>query len=154
MGTSTDRIEKKILIRAPRSRVWRALTTPSELGKWFRVDLHGDSFTPGAEVAGKVLHPGYEHVTWRVWIERVEPERLFSWSWHPYAVEPGFDYSKEPRTLVVFELAEVPEGTMLTVVESGFDAIPAGRRAEAFRMNEGGWSAQMENVARHVLASL
>ena len=149
-ATSTDRIEKQIVLRAPRAKVWRALADASQFGSWFGVDLKGASFAPGARVRGRVTHPGYEHLTWDVVIERMEPERLLSWRWHPYAVDPKVDYSKEPTTLVVFELKDAPEGTLLTVVESGFDQIPLARRAEAFRMNDGGWTAQTANIERHV----
>jgi uncharacterized protein YndB with AHSA1/START domain len=151
--TSTDRIEKTIVLRAPRARVWRALADAPAFGAWFGVDLTGASFAPGACVRGKITHPGYEHVTWDVVIERMEPERLLSWRWHPYAVDPKVDYSKEPTTLVVFELQDVPEGTRLRVVESGFDQIPLARRAEAWRMNDQGWAKQMENIERHVYRS-
>jgi uncharacterized protein YndB with AHSA1/START domain len=146
---TSDRIEKKILLRAPRSRVWRALSTVEEFNAWFGVKLAG-TFTPGATIRGKSTYPGYEHLDIEMQVERVEPEHLFSLRWHPYAVEKGVDYSKEPTTLVEFRLEEVPEGTQLTVVESGFDRIPAGRRAEAFRMNEGGWAEQVKNIERHV----
>jgi uncharacterized protein YndB with AHSA1/START domain len=145
----TDRIEKTVVLRAPRSRVWRAIADAEEFGTWFGVKLQG-RFTPGARVQGQVTIPGYEHVTMDVTIERVDPERLFSWRWHPAAVEPGFDYSAEPTTLVEFRLEEVPGGTRLTVTESGFDRIPLARRAKAYEENEGGWAAQLENIARHV----
>ncbi|HET9315289.1 MAG TPA: SRPBCC family protein [Vicinamibacteria bacterium] len=149
METSTDRIEKEIVMRAPRSRVWRALTDAREFGRWFRADIQ-DDFVAGKPARGHITHPGYEHVAFEVEVERIEPERLFSFRWHPYAVDPKKDYSKEPTTLVVFELDEVPEGTRLRVTESGFDGIPVERRAEAFRMNSGGWEAQVKNIARHV----
>src|SRR5262245_14892734 len=113
--SSTDRIERKILLHVPPRRVWRALTDAAEFGAWFGVRIEG-TFAPGAHVRGSVTHPGYEHVVFDITIERMEPERLFSWRWHPYAVEPGVDYSAEPTTLVVFTLEEVPGGTMLTVV--------------------------------------
>src|SRR5262245_4321551 len=147
--TTTDRIEKEIVLRAPRARVWRALTDAGEFGAWFRVKLDGQ-FAVGERIAGKVTHPGYEHVTWEVTVERMDAERLFSFRWHPYAVDPKVDYSAEPTTLVEMSIAAADGGTMLSVVESGFDKIPAERRAEAFRMNEGGWEAQMKNVERHV----
>ena len=149
---STDRIEKEIVMRAPRSRVWRALTDAREFGRWFRADIK-DDFVAGRPARGRITHPGYEHVAFEVEVERIEPERLFSFRWHPYAVDPNKDYSKEPATLVVFELDEVPEGTRLRVTESGFDLIPAERRAEAFRMNSGGWEGQVKNIARHVAES-
>ncbi len=134
--TSTDRIEKRILLRAPRSRVWRALTDAREFGAWFRVALEGP-FAEGTTVRGRITYPGYEHVTMEMLIERMDPERLFSYRWHPYAVSPDVDYSAEPSTL-------------LTIVESGFDRLPSERRAEAFRMNDRGWAEQTENIARHV----
>jgi len=146
---NSDRIEKKILLRAPRSRVWRALTNAEEFGTWFRVKLEG-KFTAGERIRGRITHPGYEHVTMEVTVERMDDEKLFSFRWHPYAIDPKIDYSTEPTTLVEFRLQEVAEGTMLTVVESGFDQIPSERRAEAFRMNSQGWAAQMENIRRHV----
>ena len=149
MKPSTDRIEKKILLRAPKSRVWRALTNSDEFGSWFRVNLES-GFAVGRTVKGKVTYPGYEHVTFSVEVERMDAERLFSFRWHPYAVDPKVDYSAEPATLVEFRLEEAAGGTMLTVVESGFDQVPAGRRDEAFRMNSQGWAIQMENIQRHV----
>ena len=149
IATGTDRIEKEIVLRAPRSRVWRALTDAKEFGKWFGAEMT-DAFAPGARARGRITHRGYEHVTLDVQVERMEPERLFSWRWHPHAVDPKQDYSKEPTTLVVFELEEVPEGTRLKVTESGFDRIPPARRAEAFRLNSAGWASQLESVARHV----
>lgn len=146
---STDRIEKSIFLRAPRARVWRAITTPEKFNSWFGVNLEG-AFAPGARVSGRITIPGYEHVNMEITIERVEPERLFSYRWHPYAIEPGVDYSDEPTTLVEFRLDEAPGGTKLTVIESGFDRIPETRRAEAFRMNEKGWEGQLKNIERHV----
>ena len=149
MTSTTDRTEKTILLRAPKSRVWRALTNADEFGTWFRVRL-ASNFAVGKKVAGKVTYPGYEHVTFSVEVERMDDERLFSFRWHPYAVDPKVDYTKEPATLVEFRLEDEADGTRLTVVESGFDRIPAGRRDEAFRMNSQGWATQMENVRRHV----
>jgi uncharacterized protein YndB with AHSA1/START domain len=147
----TDRLEKSIFLRAPRSRVWRAISNPEEFGSWFRVKLEG-AFAPGARVLGRITYPGYEHMRLEMAIERMEPERLFSYRWHPYAVEAGVDYSGEPTTLVEFRLEEANGGTRLTVIESGFDRIPLARRAEAFRMNEQGWAEQLENIERHVAA--
>jgi len=149
-GSSSDRIEKEVVIRAPRERVWRALTEGREFGAWFGARVGEGTFAPGARVRGAITHPGYEHVILDLKIERVEPGRLLSWRWHPHAVEAGRDYSAEPTTLVVFELSDVPEGTRLTVVESGFDAIPAARRAEAWRSNDGGWAAQVRRIEQHV----
>ena len=152
MDTSTDRIEKKILLRAPRSRVWRALTTAEEFGAWFGVKLES-ALAPHARVHGQITHPGYEHLKMEITVERVDPEQLFSYRWHPYAVDPKVDYTKEPTTLVEFQLEQVADGTLLTVVESGFDQIPLARRAEAYRMNSGGWAEQLHNIERHVAAS-
>jgi uncharacterized protein YndB with AHSA1/START domain len=146
---STDRIEKNIVLRAPRSRVWRAIASADEFGAWFGVKLEG-AFAPGARVKGRITSPGYEHVIMDITIERIDPERLFSYRWHPHAVEPGVDYSGEPTTLVEFHLDEVAGGTRLRVVESGFDRIPLARRAEAFRMNDQGWGEQLKNIERHV----
>lgn len=145
----TDRIEKKILLRAPRSRVWRALTDAEEFGSWFGVKLP-TGFAVGQQVTGRITHPGYDHLELTVSVEQMDPERLLSFRWHPHAVDPDFDYSKEPTTLVEFRLEAAAEGTLLTVVESGFDAIPPARRDVAFRMNDDGWSTQMENIRRHV----
>ena len=150
MNPSTDRIERKILLKAPRSRVWRALSNAEEFGNWFGVALKGKTFAAGKRVQGQITYPGYEHVVFDVVIERMEPERLISWRWHPAAVEPSIDYSKEPTTLVEFELKDVEGGTLLSVVESGFDSIPPSRRLEAFRMNSGGWDEQMKNIKKHV----
>jgi len=148
---STDKIQKKIVLRAPRSRVWRAIADAKEFGSWFGVELEG-SFAPGVRVQGRITVPGYEHVTMEITIERIDPERLFSYRWHPYAIDPAVDYSSEPTTLVEFRLEEVSGGTELTVTESGFDRIPAARRAEAFRMNDQGWAEQLANIARYVAA--
>jgi uncharacterized protein YndB with AHSA1/START domain len=148
---STDRIEKQVVLRAPRSRVWRALTDAKEFGAWFGVKLRS-GFTAGARVQGQITYPGYEHVTLDITIVRLDPETDFSWRWHPNAVDPGVDYSKEPTTLVELHLEEVEGGTRLTVVESGFDGIPLARRAEAFEANDGGWAEQIENIRRHVSA--
>jgi uncharacterized protein YndB with AHSA1/START domain len=150
--SSTDRIEKKLVLRAPRARVWRAITNVQEFNAWFGVTLEGE-FEPGARMRGKITSKGYEHVTFEIAIERVERERVFSYRWHPYAIEPDVDYSAEPMTLVEFTLDDADDGTLLTIVESGFDAIPASRRAKALEMNDQGWSAQLHNIARHVGSS-
>jgi uncharacterized protein YndB with AHSA1/START domain len=148
-SSSTDRIERKILLRAPRSRVWRALCDSAEFGTWFGVKVEG-TFAPGARVRGAITHKGYEHVTWDITIERMEPERVCSWRWHPHAVEPGVDYAAEPTTLVVFELEDAAGGTQLTVVESGFDQVPLARRAQAYRMNGEGWTYQVQAIEAYV----
>ena len=150
MNSLTDRIEKEILLKAPVSRVWRALSNAEEFGNWFGVALKGQVFAVGKHVRGNITYPGYEHVMFDVVVERMEPERLLAFRWHPHAVERDVDYSPEPTTLVVFELKEVPEGTLLTLVESGFDNIPEARRQEAFRMNGRGWDGQMRNIEKHV----
>jgi uncharacterized protein YndB with AHSA1/START domain len=145
---NSDRIEKEILLRAPRSRVWRALTNAEEFGTWFRVKLEG-SFAVGKTISGRITSPGYEHATMEVMVERMDAEELFSYRWHPYDTEPE-PGSSEPTTLVEFRLKDVPDGTLLTISESGFDQLPAGRRDEAFRQNSEGWRIQLENIARHV----
>lgn len=147
--TVPDRIEKKIVLRAPRSRVWRALTDAGEFNQWFKVALAGE-FRAGQRIAGPITHPGYEYLTMEAWVERMEPESLFSFRWHPFAIERGVDYSKEPTTLVEFRLEEVPEGTLLTVSEAGFQQLPAARRSPAHEANSGGWAAQLQNIERHV----
>lgn len=144
-----DRIEKSITLHAPVARVWQALTDHTQFGDWFKVKLDGP-FVPGETARGRVTHPGYEHVEWKAVVKEMQPERLFSFTWHPYAIEPGKDYGMEPPTLVEFRLTPVDGGTLLELSESGFDAIPAHRRAEAFRMNEQGWAQQMRNVESYV----
>ncbi len=145
----SDRIEKRIELRAPVSRVWRALTDYREFGEWFRVKLNGP-FVPGQVSRGQITYPGYEHLQWEATVQGMEPERLFSFTWHPYAVDPKADYSTEPPTLVEFRLEEIAGGTLLLLTESGFDKLPAERRLEAFPRNEGGWTEQMKNIERHV----
>ena len=145
----TDRIEKPVELKAPVARVWRALTDHREFGQWFRVRLEGP-FVPGEVARGHITYPGYEHLHWEAVVQRMEPERLFSFTWHPYAIDPNQDYSGEPPTLVEFTLEKTATGTRLRIVESGFDKIPAKRRDEAFRMNDRGWSIQSENIAQHV----
>jgi uncharacterized protein YndB with AHSA1/START domain len=145
----SDRIEKTIELKASVSRVWRALTDHREFGTWFRVRLDGP-FEPGQVSRGRITYPGYEHLRWDAVVQKMEPERLFSFTWHPYAVDPSQDYSNEPSTLVEFTLQPIPGGTLLRVVESGFDRLPASRRVEAFRMNDSGWGQQIKNIERHV----
>jgi uncharacterized protein YndB with AHSA1/START domain len=146
---NTDRIEKRVVLRAPRSRVWRAISDAKEFGTWFRITLDG-AFVAGSRVRGS-------HGKFKVemQIERIEPERYFSYRWHPYPNDPEQDYSAEPMTLVEFTLEDVEGGgagggTVLTIVESGFDRIPLARRAEAFRMNTEGWGGQIKNLAAYV----
>jgi uncharacterized protein YndB with AHSA1/START domain len=148
---TNDRIEKQIELKAPVSRVWRALTDYKEFGEWFRVKLEGP-FVAGQVAEGFITWPGYEHLRMEVVVQKIEPERYFSYTWHPYALDPKVDYSKETPTLVEFTLEKSVTGTMLRVTESGFDKIPAGRRAEAFRMNDNGWAQQMKNIESHVAA--
>ena len=147
--STTDRIEKTLVLNATRAEVWRAISSAEDFGAWFGVKLDGP-FAPGARVTGRITIPNYDHLTLALDIERMDRERLFSYRWHPYAVDPNKDYSTEPTTLVEFTLEDAPGGTKLTVVESGFDRIPADRRAEAFRMNEGGWTAQVRNIDQYV----
>ncbi len=144
-----NRIEKRIELKAPIARVWRGLTDYREFGEWFLVKLEGP-FVPGQITRGHITYPGYEHLKWEAVVQKMEPERLFSFTWHPGAVDPKIDYSKETPTLVEFRLEETPGGTLLVLTESGFDKIPSHRRDEAYRMNEGGWSEQMKNIERYV----
>jgi len=149
----TDRIERSVVINAPRERVWRALSEAESFGTWFGANLKGQAFAPGQRVRGPMTGCGHEHILFDVVVERVEPQRLFSFRWHPLAIDPAVDYSKEEPTLVTFTLKDAPgNGTLLTVVESGFDAVPPHRRQEAFRMHGTGWDVQLANVARHVTA--
>lgn len=149
MATDTDRIEKKTVLRAPRAKVWRALTDAAEFGVWFGVKLEG-SFVPGKSIHGTITHPGYEHLRAELVIETIEAERYFAFRWHPHAIDPAKDYSKESTTLVEFTLAETSGGTELTIVESGFDRIPEERRVKAFHGNAEGWELQITNIERHV----
>lgn len=146
---STDRIEKTVILRAPRSRVWRALSQADQFGAWFGIVLEG-AFAPGAQLTGRLASPGHEHLILEIVVERVEPEHLLSYRWHPYPVQPGVDYAAEPMTLVEFHLADVTDGTRLTVIESGFDGLPPARRGIAFRMNEQGWAEQLTHIAEYV----
>lgn len=145
----TDRIEKNIELNAPIERVWRALTDHEEFGAWFGVRLDGP-FVPGEIARGRITHPGYEHVKWEATIKRMDRPHYFSFTWHPYAVDPDVDYSGEKPTLVEFRLEPISAGTRLTVVESGFGALPAHRRPDALRMNEEGWAGQMKNIEAYV----
>jgi len=145
----SNHIEKRIELKAPVSRVWRALTDYREFGEWFRVKLNGP-FVAGQVSRGQVTYPGYEHVQWEAVVQKMEPERLFSFTWHPFSVDPKIDYSKETPTLVEFRLEKTASGTLLLLTESGFDKIPIGRRLEAFRMNDGGWTEQMKNIENYV----
>src|SRR3979411_3358306 len=158
---STDRIEKKILLHAPRQRVWRALSDSAEFGRWFGVKFDGQ-FAPGASIRGVIVpttvnaevakaQKEFEGMPFEITIEQMQPERLFSFRWHPFAVERGVDYSTEPTTLVVFALEEVADGVMLTVTESGFDRIPLARRAKAFTANEQGWSMVIKLIAEYLV---
>jgi len=157
---NTDRIEKKILLRAPLQRVWRALSDSTQFGAWFGVKFDAP-FTPGARITGKIVgttvdadvakaQKQYEHIPFEITIDRIEPERLFFFRWHPNAVEPGVDYSKEPTTLISFTLKEVANGVMLTVTESGFDQIPLARRAKAFTANEQGWGMVIQLIEKYL----
>lgn len=145
----SNSIEKSIEMNAPVARVWRALTDYHEFGAWFRVDMHAP-FEVGKEASGNILYPGFEHIVWRAVIKEMREPDLFSFTWHPYAIEPGVDYSAEEPTLVEFRLQPTATGTKLTVTESGFDKVPSHRRSEALRMNEGGWAEQVKNIKRHV----
>lgn len=142
-------IEKKIELNAPVSRVWRALTDYREFGEWFRVKIDGP-FTPGQTSTGHITYPGYEHLKWEAVVQEMDPEQYFSYTWHPYAIDPSVDYSTETPTLVEFRLEKTAKGTLLTVTESGFEDIPDARRDEAFRKNDGGWAQQIKNIESYV----
>ena len=159
----TDRIEKQVLLKASRARVWKALTDAKEFGEWFGVRFDGP-FVAGAPLHGVIvptqadadvakLQEPYAGRAFDITVDRIEPQRLFSFRWHPYAVEPGSDHSKEPTTLVMFALEEHPGGIRLTVTESGFDQVPLDRRAAAFAANEGGWEKQMTLIEKHLAAA-
>jgi uncharacterized protein YndB with AHSA1/START domain len=148
-ATTTDRIEKQILLRAPRSRVWQALTDSKEFGTWFKVDLAGP-FRLGIPDTGRITHPGNEHVVLDLTAEKIEPETLFSYRWHPNAIDPAIDYSGEPTTLVEFTLEDAPGGTLLKIVESGFERIPIARRAAALKGNDAGWAGQVKAIERYL----
>ena len=145
----SDRIEKRIELAAPVSRVWRALTDYREFGQWFGVKLEGP-FAAGQVSRGHITHPGYEHLKWEAVVQKMEPQRLFSFTWHPYAIDPNIDYSEETPTLVEFRLEGTASGTLLLITESGFDKVPSHRRLDAFRMNDGGWAQQLKNIEKHV----
>jgi uncharacterized protein YndB with AHSA1/START domain len=160
MASSTDRIEKKILLRAPRERVWHAISDSKQFGSWFGVEFKAP-FVAGAHMMGRMAptkvdpevaknQEPYAGALFECTVESVEPMRLFSFRWHPFAVDPGVDYSGEPSTLVAFELEEVAGGTRLTITESGFDRIPLERRAKAFAANDGGWTAQSRLIEKYL----
>ncbi len=150
---NSDRIERGIVIQAPRRRVWRALTTADEFGRWFGVNLEGQAFEAGQAARGPLVYPGYEHIIFDVVVEGIEEMDSFSYRWHPYAVDPSLDYTTEPPTLVRFTLMDAPRNsTSVTVVESGFDRVPSQRRLEAFRMSSRGWEYQLDNLMQHVVA--
>ena len=160
MATSTDRIEKSVLLRAPRERVWRAISDSKQFGRWFGVQFDGP-FVAGASIVGKMVtttvdaevakrQEAYKGHRFEFVVDRIEPMRFFSFRWHPFAMDSSVDYSKEPSTLVAFVLEEVQDGTKLTVTESGFDQIPIERRAKAFAANEGGWTAQMKLIEKYL----
>jgi uncharacterized protein YndB with AHSA1/START domain len=157
---ASDHIEKQAVLKAPVARVWNAVSEATEFGKWFGVAFNGP-FIEGKRLNGRIvpttvdpevakMQKPYEGMPFEFLVDRIEPGRRISFKWHPFAIEKGVDYSNEPMTLIVFDLEEVPRGTRLTITESGFDRIPAGRRAKAFAANEGGWEKQMELVAKYL----
>jgi uncharacterized protein YndB with AHSA1/START domain len=161
MTTATsDRIEKQIVLHAPRARVWRALTNADEFGRWFGVKFDGP-FSAGAAMRGVIVpttvdaavaraQQAYAGTAFDITVDRLEPERLFSFRWHPYAIEPGVDYSLEPTTLIVFTLDDAPGGILLKVTESGFGRIPVERRAKAFSANDQGWAIQVTLIEKYL----
>ena len=144
MPSSTDRIEKSVVFDAPRQRVWRAITDVAQFNQWFGVVLVSP-FTPGAEITGKIDYPGYEHLDMTLWIDRIEPERFFSFRWHPHAIDPNIDYSDEPKTLVTFTVEDSGAKTKLTLHQSGFEAIE-GRVSHVT-----GWTSCFERFAHYML---
>ena len=148
-ATETNVIEKEIVLRAPRSRVWRAIADAEQFGEWFGMKFDG-AFKPGQEMSGKFTNPKYAHITLYMTIVDIDPETLFSYRWHPGALDTTVDYSQEATTLIEFRLSDADGGTKLTVIESGFDELPEWRRAEAFKMNSGGWTSQVENIRKYV----
>jgi uncharacterized protein YndB with AHSA1/START domain len=160
MATDTDRIEKQILLRAPLERVWKAISDARQFGTWFGVEFD-EQFAPGASMGGRIvptkvdqevakMQEAYSGTAFDITLERIEPMSLFSFRWHPYAVEPDTDYSKEPTTLVTFVLQKVADGVLLTITESGYDQVPLERRAEAFKANEQGWAIQTTLIEKYL----
>ena len=149
MTADTNTIRKTLILKAPQEKVWHALTDHAAFGAWFRVAIDR-AFVAGERSTGRLRVPGYEHVKWDVTVREIRPMTLFSYTWHPFAVEADMDYSDEEPTLVEFHLEPVEDGTRLTVTETGFDLVPAHRRVEALRMNSLGWGAQMEHVRVYV----
>ena len=150
MSISMDVIEREIFLKAPRSRVWKAISSAEEFGQWFGMKLDGESFEPGKTIKAPLTIKNYDHLVLEMVIDRIESEDLFSYRWHPYAVDISYDYSVEPMTLVTFELTDADGGTLLKVTESGFEALPPERLADAFRMNSSGWEGQLKNIEKHV----
>ena len=150
-SASTDRIERSIVINAPRDRVWQALANAETFGTWFGADLKGQTFAPGKRARGNLSACGHDNLFFDVIVERVEPQSLFSYRWHPAPIDPAIDYSVEEPTLVTFTLKDAPDnGTLLTVLETGFDKVPPHRRLDAFRMNGVGWDAQIKKFVQYV----
>jgi uncharacterized protein YndB with AHSA1/START domain len=158
---NTDRIEKKVHLRASLQRVWRAVANSTEFGSWFGMKFDGD-FVPGTTIRGVIVPTAadpavaatqqeYDGLPVEILVEQMEPEKLFSFRWHPYAVERDVDYSAEPTTLVAFTLEEAADGVILTVTESGFDRIPLARRAKAFAANDEGWAARMKLIEEYLV---
>ena len=145
----SDRIEQSIELKAPIARVWRAISDYKEFGDWFKVNLT-TPFVAGKSTSGNITHPGYEHLVMTVDVQEIEPERLLSFHWHPYAIDPDIDYSHEEPTLVEFKLTPTSTGTQLIVTETGFDSLPEARRNEAYEMHVGGWAEQMRNIEQHL----
>jgi uncharacterized protein YndB with AHSA1/START domain len=161
MSSSTDRVEKQLFVRAPLERVWHAISDAREFGNWFGVEFDRE-FAPGVHMTGRIkptkadaavaeMQKKYAGMRMEFVVERVEPMSVFSYRWHPFAIDPNVDYSDEPMTLVTFTLEPTEGGTMLRVVESGFDAIPIERRTDAFEANEEGWAMQMQLIEKYLL---
>lgn len=145
----TDRIEKTVDLKAPVSRVWRALTDHREFGTWFRAALDGP-FALGKATRARSTYPGCEHIQWEMRVTQMEPERVFAFTSGVYGMDPGDERANDPPTTTTFTLEPIAGGTRLRMVESGYDKFPPGRRIAAWRGNDSGWDIQMGNIARHV----
>ena len=157
---NTDQIQKKIVLKSSRERVWRAICDSESFGAWFGVTFDGP-FVAGSHMKGRIaptqvdpevakLQEPYLGMQFNIWVECIEPQKKFAFRWHPFAIDPGHDYSKEPTTLVTFELSDVEGGTLLTITESGFDQIPVERRSQAFQANDGGWTHQTKLIEKYL----
>ncbi|KVG31142.1 SRPBCC family protein [Burkholderia diffusa] len=160
MTQSTDRIEKQALLAAPLARVWEAVSNAGEFGTWFGVTFDGP-FVAGRPLFGRITptrvdddvakaQEPYAGTVFEIVVDRIEPQQRFSFRWHPFAIDPNFDYASEPMTLVTFDLAEGNGGTLLTISETGFDQLIEARREKAREMNDHGWAAQITLITKYL----